>query len=116
MVLAWFFDITLHGLIKDTGSWIQSAEVVAAAQSVNTRSGPSIAVLSFDDMSPGKDQEYLCDGIAEEILNRLEQILLKSQNFHVASSPPYPRRYRPLQRRTRCDMPIRPDKQPTSWW
>ena len=31
----------------------------------------SIAVLPFDDMSPGKDHEYLGDGIAEEIINTL---------------------------------------------
>jgi TolB-like protein/Tfp pilus assembly protein PilF len=31
----------------------------------------SIAVLPFLDMSPNKDQEYLSDGIAEDILNRL---------------------------------------------
>jgi len=35
---------------------------------------PSIAVLPFADMSPGKDQEYLSDGIAEEILNSLAQV------------------------------------------
>jgi len=34
----------------------------------------SIAVLAFDDMSPAKDQEYLSDGIAEEVLNLLAQI------------------------------------------
>jgi TolB-like protein/Flp pilus assembly protein TadD len=34
----------------------------------------SIAVLAFDDMSPGKDQEYMSDGIAEEILNLLAKI------------------------------------------
>ncbi len=34
----------------------------------------SIAVLSFVDMSPGKDQEYLGDGMAEEILNELAKI------------------------------------------
>jgi TolB-like protein len=33
----------------------------------------SIAVLPFVDMSPGKDQGYLADGISEEILNRLAQ-------------------------------------------
>ncbi len=32
---------------------------------------PSIAVLAFTDMSPQKDQEYFCDGIAEEIINDL---------------------------------------------
>jgi adenylate cyclase len=32
---------------------------------------PSVAVLAFSDMSPEKDQGYFCDGIAEEITNRL---------------------------------------------
>lgn len=36
--------------------------------------GKSIAVLAFQDMSPGKDQEYLSDGIAEELLNLLARI------------------------------------------
>jgi adenylate cyclase len=35
---------------------------------------PSIAVLPFRDMSPEKDQEYFCEGIAEEILNALAQV------------------------------------------
>lgn len=34
----------------------------------------SIAVLAFEDMSPGNDQEYLSDGIAEELLNLLAKI------------------------------------------
>jgi TolB-like protein/tetratricopeptide (TPR) repeat protein len=34
----------------------------------------SIAVLPFVDMSPGKDQEYFADGIAEELLNLLAQV------------------------------------------
>ncbi|MDH5743818.1 MAG: protein kinase [Candidatus Aminicenantes bacterium] len=34
----------------------------------------SIAVLPFTDLSPGKDQEYFCDGISEEIINALTQI------------------------------------------
>ena len=35
---------------------------------------PSVAVLPFTDMSPGKDQEYFADGVAEEILNSLAQV------------------------------------------
>jgi len=35
---------------------------------------PSIAVLPFVDMSPQKDQEYFCDGIAEELINVLTHI------------------------------------------
>lgn len=34
----------------------------------------SIAVLSFSDMSPGQDQEHFCDGIAEEVINRLAHV------------------------------------------
>jgi non-specific serine/threonine protein kinase len=34
----------------------------------------SIAVLPFVDMSPQKDQEYFCDGMAEELINRLGNI------------------------------------------
>lgn len=35
---------------------------------------PSIAVLPFVDMSPGMDQEYFSDGLAEELLNALVKI------------------------------------------
>ncbi len=35
---------------------------------------PSIAVLPFEDLSPQKDQEYFCDGLAEELINRLANI------------------------------------------
>ncbi|HXR63322.1 MAG TPA: hypothetical protein VN720_07260 [Rudaea sp.] len=34
----------------------------------------SIAVLPFTDLSPGHDQEYFSDGMAEEILNALAQV------------------------------------------
>ncbi len=41
----------------------------------------SIAVLPFADMSPQRDQEYFCEGIAEEIINALTNI----QALRVAS-------------------------------
>ncbi len=34
----------------------------------------SIAVLPFTDLSPDKDQEYFCDGMAEELINVLTYI------------------------------------------
>ncbi len=46
----------------------------------HTRSGAasvfaaSVAVLPFADLSPGHDHEYLSEGLAEEILNRLTKI------------------------------------------
>ena len=42
---------------------------------------PSIAVLPFFDMSREKDQEYFCEGIAEEIIMALSRI----QGLRVAS-------------------------------
>jgi serine/threonine protein kinase/Flp pilus assembly protein TadD len=41
----------------------------------------SIAVLPFADMSASKDQDYFCEGIAEEIINALTKI----DALHVAS-------------------------------
>ena len=35
---------------------------------------PSIVVLPFVDMAPGRDQEYFCDGLAEELTNGLAQL------------------------------------------
>ena len=67
LVLAWAFDLTPDGIEKDGEDAAADPEAVSAPH-------PSIAVLSFDDMSPEQDQEYFCDGIAEEILNRLAHI------------------------------------------
>jgi DNA-binding winged helix-turn-helix (wHTH) protein len=46
----------------------------------------SIAVLPFSDMSPQKDQEYFCEGIAEELIHTLAaidglQVLARSSSF-----------------------------------
>ncbi len=49
---------------------IDQAKVASQA----TDMGKSIAVLPFVDMSPDKDQEYMSDGIAEELLNLLAKI------------------------------------------
>ncbi len=43
--------------------------------------GISIAVLPFEDMSEGKDQEYMSDGMSEELLN----LLAKVPALHVIS-------------------------------
>jgi hypothetical protein len=40
-----------------------------------SRSGmTSIAVLPFTDLSPGRDQEYFSDGLAEELINDLTKV------------------------------------------
>jgi serine/threonine protein kinase len=35
---------------------------------------PSIAVLPFEDLSPQKDQEYFCNGLAESLINALSKV------------------------------------------
>ena len=44
------------------------------ASSAVSDARPSLAVLPFADLSQARDQEYLGDGLAEEILNQLAQI------------------------------------------
>ena len=41
----------------------------------------AIAVLPFADMSPGRDQDYLCEGLADELINALTQV----EGLRVAS-------------------------------
>ena len=48
--------------------------VDAASQSAPAADLKSIAVLPFVDMSAAKDQEYLADGISEELLNGLVKL------------------------------------------
>jgi TolB-like protein/tetratricopeptide (TPR) repeat protein len=54
---------------------VSREDIPAPAAAARThRAIASIAVLPFADMSPSHDQEYLCDGLAEELINALTQI------------------------------------------
>jgi TolB-like protein/tetratricopeptide (TPR) repeat protein len=46
----------------------------AAASAEDGEAARSIAVLPFADMSPARDQDHLCQGIAEELINALAQV------------------------------------------
>ncbi len=53
-------------------------------QAVSTQSestGPSLAVLPFVNMSPDQEQDYFCEGLAEELINALDAI----EDLRVAS-------------------------------
>jgi serine/threonine protein kinase len=54
---------------------------IFAEGTARTKPQPSIAVLPFVDMSSQKDQEYFCDGMAEELINALTKI----EKLQVAS-------------------------------
>jgi len=49
-------------------------EIVDAAPTARDSAAVAIAVLPFSDLSSAKDQEYLCEGMAEEIMNALVRI------------------------------------------
>ena len=54
---------------------VEEARQAGRSEAVTTADDDrSIAVLAFDDMSQAGDQEYLSDGIAEELLNLLAKI------------------------------------------
>jgi TolB-like protein len=101
LVLAWAFEMTPDGLkltlpqdgqVSTSGKpldfvligalvlvavvtiWDHFPSRAAPRDATRLMDNPSIAVLPFKDMSPGKDQEYFGDGIAEELLNVLTRL------------------------------------------
>jgi TolB-like protein/tetratricopeptide (TPR) repeat protein len=95
--LAWAFDVTAKGIERTpdaaplpdvafappdpkavpAAAGAQGSTAVPAAQALPAtgtaaaEAPDSVAILPFVDMSPARDQEYFCDGIAEEIINAL---------------------------------------------
>ncbi len=53
---------------------LEIPEPARAGPAGNPAAVVGIAVLPFSDMSPARDQEYLCEGMAEEIMNALVRI------------------------------------------
>jgi len=84
-VLAWAYDVTPRGIEAASAgesttegapgsitalpnqAYPSDGETAAGA----APSAQSVAILPFVNMSPERDQDYFCDGIAEEILNSL---------------------------------------------
>jgi adenylate cyclase len=79
-VLAWIFDITTRGLVRtepvpEVSSTTPQTAAVAALAAVTPSAvvSPiaSIAILPFTDLSQARDQDWFCDGLAEEIIDSL---------------------------------------------
>jgi adenylate cyclase len=62
--LAWTYDLTTRGIERTQ----------PAAMTDATAPEASVAILPFADLSEGHDQDYFCEGLAEEILNALASI------------------------------------------
>ena len=58
-----------------------TSETIYAEPVITERRVASVAVLPFLDMSPDRDQEYFCEGLADELINSLASL----PNLHVAS-------------------------------
>lgn len=82
-VVSWFFDLTRKGFVKgdEQEAPALAGDDTAVGVVADDTNVPSVAVLPFEDISAARDQAYLCDGIAEEILNRLAQ----TKTLRVAS-------------------------------
>lgn len=53
---------------------IERARREGVSEGLQSRGEASIAVLAFEDLSPGEGQEYVSEGIAEDILNLLQRM------------------------------------------
>lgn len=86
--LAWIYDIRPRGIehaspalahvSRDASDASEPALVPAAArtpeQAQPVTPEASVAILPFNDLSEAGDQDYFCDGLAEEILNALTRV------------------------------------------
>lgn len=62
------------GPARKVGSPVEHRTEVFQAAALEPETGNSIAVLPFANMSADADNEYFCDGLAEELLNALAKI------------------------------------------
>jgi adenylate cyclase len=82
MALSFFaFDKFVLDPERDAELVAETAQKVRSDTLVESYGDKSIAVLPFTDMSQSGDQQYLSDGLAEELLN----LLAKVQGLRVAS-------------------------------
>jgi TolB-like protein len=75
IIFSWIFDISLKGIVKTES--IEPDKEPGEDYSLSDKTTcleNSIAVLPFQDMSPQNDQEYFCEGMAEELINALTKV------------------------------------------
>ncbi|HEY0872821.1 MAG TPA: tetratricopeptide repeat protein [Vicinamibacterales bacterium] len=72
-------DRLFEGFVKAKALADRPSEAPRPSSGVDRRA--SIAIMPFSDLSAAKDQEWFCDGIAEEILNALTAL----PNLRVAA-------------------------------
>ena len=73
-ILAWIFDLTTHGLVRTEPA--QVGATLSQLPNAAPASAPmspiaAMAILPFADLSEAHDQDWFCDGLAEEIIDSL---------------------------------------------
>jgi serine/threonine-protein kinase len=68
-------------ILKDLKSLRKKIQSEPSEKQSEKKSVPSIAVLPFANMSADPEQEYFCDGMAEELIDALTKI----ENLHVSA-------------------------------
>ncbi len=66
--------VVAYFLVNKSGLLEAGKSPASPLQGTSLSTSPSLAVLPFADLSQAQDQEYLGDGLAEEILNQLAQV------------------------------------------
>src|SRR5206468_997545 len=66
--------LDLRDMQRSTGGSSVIRAAVTSPSASPTKVTPSIAVLPFVDMSLQKDQDYLCEGMAVELINALASV------------------------------------------
>jgi adenylate cyclase len=68
-----------------------SPQLAPEASAAATPATEPVAVLPFADMSPAGDQEYFCDGMAEEVINALahagQRVVARTSSFVFKDRP-----------------------------
>src|SRR5215471_19801620 len=67
--------------MQASASSVRAKLVLLRTGDLSSTEEQSIAVLPFTDMSREKDQEYFCEGLAEELINALARL----RGLHVAA-------------------------------
>jgi adenylate cyclase len=80
LALAWIYDVGPGGLERTAteappagASTTEDAAAGSGSQAPPVP-GASVAILPFADLSDTRDQDYFCDGLAEEIINALTRV------------------------------------------
>ena len=95
LVLAWAYEVRPEESRQASSDGADAAASTGSPASadpslsrdVEQQERKSIAVLPFVDMSPEGDQEYFCDGMAEELINALTKVkglrvAARTSSFH----------------------------------